>query len=57
MSIISEEYRIVRVEDLLTPGMPEKFVEIIEGELVVMSPRGKYHNRNVLSCILMTADV
>jgi Uma2 family endonuclease len=33
------------VEDLLKPGMPGKFVEVIEGELVVMNPAGWNHNR------------
>src|SRR5688572_1730424 len=34
-----------RADDLLQPGMPEKFTEVIEGELIVREPAGKYHNR------------
>lgn len=46
MSVIAESPRaLFRVEDLLRPGMPEKFVEVIEGELVVMTPAGWKHNK------------
>lgn len=45
MSIIAEPPRaLFRAEDLLEPGTPEKSVEIIEGELVVMTPGGWMHN-------------
>jgi len=45
MSVVAEPYGTFRVEDLENPGVPEKFVEIIEGELVVMTPAGQFHNR------------
>nr|AUN36988.1 hypothetical protein [uncultured bacterium] len=32
-------------EDLAHPGVPEKFVELVEGELIVMTPAGYRHNR------------
>jgi Uma2 family endonuclease len=33
-----------RADDLLRPGSPEKFVEVIEGELIEMTPAGWEHN-------------
>jgi Uma2 family endonuclease len=33
----------VRAEDLLAPDVPEKFIELIEGELAEMSPAGFWH--------------
>jgi len=44
MSIVAETRAPFRVEDLSNPGMPEKFVEVIEGELVVMPPAFWEHN-------------
>lgn len=32
-------------EDLLSPGMPDKLAELIEGELVTVTPPGPFHNR------------
>lgn len=34
-----------RVENLDDPGIPEKGVEILEGDLIVMTPAQKHHNR------------
>ena len=45
MPILAEQYGRFRVEDLDRPEVPEKGVEIIEGDLMVMAPAGKYHNR------------
>jgi Uma2 family endonuclease len=42
---IESPRRPFRAEDLLEAGMPEKFVEVIEGELVMMTPAGWEHNR------------
>jgi Uma2 family endonuclease len=45
MTIIAEPARgSFRAEELLKPGMPEKFVEVIEGELVMVTPAGWDHN-------------
>lgn len=44
MPPVAQTYGSFRAEDLLAPGMPEKFVEIVEGELVVMTPSGRRHN-------------
>lgn len=43
MSIAAQKFGSFCAEDLLAPGMPEKFVEIIEGELVAMTPAGWRH--------------
>ncbi|MCG3199189.1 MAG: Uma2 family endonuclease [Candidatus Omnitrophica bacterium] len=45
MTVQVRSHGSFRAEDLLAPGMPEKFVEIIDGELVTMTPAGKFHNR------------
>lgn len=45
MPVVVEKHGNFRVEDLLRSSTPEKFVEIIEGDLVQMTPAGKYHNR------------
>ena len=45
MPVVIEKRGEFKAEDLLRPGTPEKFVEIIEGDLVEMTPSGKYHNR------------
>jgi len=45
MAVVTERYGTFRAEDLLNPEVPEKFVEIIEGELVVTLPAGRFHNR------------
>lgn len=50
MTMVVQPYGNFRAEDLLAPGMPEKFVEIIEGELVTMTPAGKFHNRIAHRC-------
>lgn len=45
---MSVAYNIVptlTVEDLLDPSVPGKFVELVEGELVVMVPADFLHNR------------
>ncbi len=34
----------VRVEDLDSLGLPDKFVELIEGEIIQMTPAGRRHN-------------
>ena len=45
MRAIKQIYGNFKVEDLERPDVPEKFVEIVDGELVMMAPAGKYHNR------------
>jgi Uma2 family endonuclease len=45
VSVVVNENSSFQAEDLLQPGMPEKFTEIIEGELIVREPAGRYHNR------------
>ncbi len=45
MTLIAQSRGRYRAEDLESPGAPEKFAEIIEGELAVMSPAGRKHNR------------
>jgi Uma2 family endonuclease len=45
MSVEIDTKGAFRAEDLLRPGMPEKFSEIVEGELIVREPAGRYHNR------------
>jgi Uma2 family endonuclease len=45
MSLVVAKYGEVHADDLLRPDMPSKFVEIIDGDLIVMTPAGKYHNR------------
>lgn len=45
MSVKVIEKRPFRVEDLDRADIPEKFVEIVEGELIEMTPAGKFHNR------------
>lgn len=44
MAVKLQSDRFVRAEDLERPGAPEKFVEIIVGELIEMSPAGYEHN-------------
>jgi Uma2 family endonuclease len=45
-----------RAEDLLQPGMPEKFTEIVEGELIVGEPAGRYHNWIALNIHFLFRD-
>lgn len=44
MAVELARTRLLNVEDLFGPGMPDKFVELVEGELVEMSPGGWQHN-------------
>jgi len=34
----------VRVEDLDAPSAPEKFIELVDGELIRRTPAGSFHN-------------
>ena len=46
MSVVVEEKRLTRVEDVAAGnGAPEKFVEIVEGELIETTPAERFHNR------------
>jgi Uma2 family endonuclease len=45
MSIIVEQHKLLRAEDLLAPEYPEKFIELIEGELVMSAAAGWEHNQ------------
>jgi Uma2 family endonuclease len=45
MSVLVAEKRLLRVDDLDGSEIPEKFAEIIEGELIQTAPPGRYHNR------------
>lgn len=45
MAVQMEHYRNLRVEDLEMIGAPEKCIELIEGELIHMTPAGWWHNR------------
>ncbi|MCG3196863.1 MAG: Uma2 family endonuclease [Candidatus Omnitrophica bacterium] len=56
MPVQTQPYGAFRAEDLLAPGMPEKFVEIIEGELVTMTPAGRFHNRVALRLHLLLSE-
>jgi Uma2 family endonuclease len=47
--------RWFRADDLLRPGSPEKFVEVIEGEFVQMSPAGRRHNKIAARLLLLFA--
>jgi len=42
-----------RADDLLLPGAPEKFVEVIEGELIQMTPAGWEHNDLALTIMFL----
>ena len=44
MPTVTQRRRLT-AEDLACPGVPEKFVELVEGEAVEMTPGGKRHNR------------
>lgn len=44
MAVELAQERWLTAEDLMRPGMPEKNVELIRGELVEMSPAGWWHN-------------
>jgi Uma2 family endonuclease len=55
MSVLTAQYGVYRAEDLLLPGAPEKNVEIIQGELVRMTPADLFHNRISLRFIEMFA--
>lgn len=45
MSVVTRKYDAFRADDLFTPGMPEKFVEIIDGELIATVPAKCAHNK------------
>ena len=45
MAISVEQRQPITAEDLAAPGMPEKFVELVEGELIEMTPAGRRHNK------------
>lgn len=45
MAVASRQSTLITAAQLAEPGMPEKFVELIEGELILMTPAGKWHNR------------
>jgi Uma2 family endonuclease len=45
MSVHIAEQRPVSIESLASEDLPEKFVELIAGELVHTTPAGKFHNR------------
>lgn len=45
MAVIVREDQRLTSEDLASSaGIPEKFVELVEGELIVMTPAGRFHN-------------
>ena len=45
MAVVKERVTLMTAENLAAPGVPEKFVELVEGELVTMTPAGHRHNR------------
>lgn len=45
MAVATKQSTLMTAAQLAAPGMPEKFVELIEGELILMTPAGKWHNR------------
>ncbi|MBI3117044.1 MAG: Uma2 family endonuclease, partial [Candidatus Hydrogenedentes bacterium] len=45
MAIQIQERRFMTAEELAAPGIPEKFVELIEGELIETAPADWHHNR------------
>ncbi len=53
MAVQMEHYRNLRVEDLELIGAPEKFVELIEGELIQMTPAGHKHNQFAYNVVKM----
>lgn len=44
MAVMQQQKRLMTAEEFAAPGMPEKFVELIDGELIEISPAGPYHN-------------
>jgi len=53
MAVVIEQRQPVRVDDWEASGLPEKGAEVIEGELVTMTPAGKYPNRVALNLIFV----
>lgn len=53
MPLASETYGQFTVEDLRDPAIPEKGVEILQGELIQMTPAGKYHNRVIENLVVL----
>lgn len=49
MAVAESRTRLMTAEELTSPGVPEKFVELINGELVPMAPAGRSHNRTALN--------
>lgn len=45
MSLVAGQSGVIRADDLLQPGMPSKFVELIDGNLVTTLPPGRRYNR------------
>ncbi len=45
MALVKEHVVLLTAEDLAAPGVPEKFVELVEGVLVTTTPAGNRHNR------------
>jgi Uma2 family endonuclease len=56
MSISVKEIYPLRIENLESLQVPEKFIEILEGELVQMTPAGRIHNRIALNFICLFKD-
>lgn len=55
MSLTIEENRTLTAEDLYSPDVPEKFVELIEGELIEMTP-GNWRHAEVAYNIVKVFD-
>lgn len=56
MSVQLKRHDSFRAEDLLRPGMPEKFVQIIDGDLFVMTPAKRRHNRIAGRFLMLFAE-
>ena len=51
MAVEFAKRQLLRVEELDSAKLPEKFVEVIEGEAVVMTPAGRRHNIVALNLV------
>lgn len=53
MTVTVADRWLVTAEDLALPGAPEKFVELVEGELIEMTPAGRDHNWVALNFMIL----
>ena len=53
MSVAIQTRRQITAEELAAPGIPEKFVELIDGELIEMTPARQWHNEVALNIVFL----